>query len=183
MASCTLATSWLLRHRELAWSAPTRVGRGGHTLARQGEHEDGAARGGPVDDEAAAVSAGDVPGDGEAQSRAAVGRTGVVEPDEPLEDPVPLFRGNPGPVVDDGERGLPGPLLERDGDGAPRVADGVVEQVRDPPADLVLVAEHLHRSPPAGADPRPARPALGGKPFDDVVEVDRPGAHRVERPG
>ena len=116
--------------------------------------------------------------DGQAEpAAAAVAGAGVVEPDEPLEDPLPVRLGDAGAVVvDRPARTAPSPLGERERHPAPRRAGrrcrrGCAAPAAAPaaspstrPADTAVVST---RSPVR-------RPQPSGLVEHEVVEVDRP---------
>lgn len=78
-----------------------------------------------------------IPGDRQAEPRTAfVPAPGVVQADEPLEDPLPLVLGHTRPVVTDGEHDPAALTPYGSGARAGRVTPGVVEQIAQHPAQL-----------------------------------------------
>lgn len=90
-----------------------------------------------LDVERAIVGVGDLTGEGESQTGAAlVPAARGVEAGEAFEDALPIGFGDALTVVADGELGSAAVVVDPDADGASRVALGVVEEVAEEPADL-----------------------------------------------
>ena len=113
----------------------------------------------------------DLGDDGQAEAGAAVGAgAGVVEPHEPLEDPVAVVGGHAGTVVGDVEGRLVAVAPERDDHLRAGVPVRVVDQVAQHPHELAAVADHPHvLGAHLGAHPVFVRP--GALRLDELVEV------------
>jgi len=93
------------------------------------------------------VGAGDAPGDRQAQAgAAAVGRPGVVEAHQPVEDALPVRRCHAGPIVADRQMRATGHGLDLDGEPAGRVPTGVVEHVGQNLPDPARIGRHDRRA-------------------------------------
>lgn len=69
----------------------------------------------------------------------------LVEPNEPLEDTLTISHRNAGAVVGHRQPDHIADATERDVDGNPSVALGIVDQVANHPVELIAIAHHRSR--------------------------------------